>query len=152
MNFSFVFGEELRLRAVQSGASSATAANPIWALTVTAGFVANFLYCVYLLNKNRTWAVFREGKPSAYWPLGILTGLLWFGGTVLYGMGAAALGLLGGIVGWPVFMTVDIFGALFWGAASGEWRGVSRRAMVYNWTGVGILLVAIVVISAGNAT
>src|SRR6201993_3636735 len=51
LNFSFVFGDELRLRALQAGASSAMAANPVWALTVTGGFVANFIYCVYLLNK-----------------------------------------------------------------------------------------------------
>jgi len=152
MNFSFIFGDELRVRALQSGASSAMAANPIWALTVTGGFVANFLYCVYLLNKNRTWSVFREANPSAHWLLGVLMGLLWFGGTVLYGVGAASLGALGGIVGWPIFMTIDIIAALFWGAVSGEWRGASRRALIYNWAGVGVLLVAIGVISAGNAT
>jgi L-rhamnose-H+ transport protein len=152
MNFSFVFGDELRLRALHSGASSAMAANPIWALTVTGGFVPNLLYCVYLLNKNRTWSVFREGKTPTCWLLGILMGLLWFGGTVLYGVGAASLGALGGIVGWPIFMTIDIIAALFWGAVSGEWQGARRRALVYNWAGVGILLVAIVIISAGNVT
>jgi L-rhamnose-H+ transport protein len=152
MNFSFIFGDELRVRALQSGASEAMAANPIWALTVTGGFVVNLLYCVYLLNKNRTWSLFREANRSLYWPLGILMGLLWFGGTVLYGVGAASLGALGGIVGWPIFMTIDIIAALLWGAVSGEWRGASRRALIYNWTGVGTLLVAIGVISAGNAT
>ena len=152
MNFSFVFGDELRRRALQSGATEAMAANPIWALTVSGGFVANFLYCVYLLNKNRTWSVFREGNSSIYWGLGFLMGLLWFGGTVLYGMGAASLGALGGIVGWPIFMTIDIIAALFWGAVSGEWREVSRRALIYNWTGVVILLLAIAVISVGNAS
>jgi L-rhamnose-H+ transport protein len=152
MNFSFVFGDELRLRALQSGASNAMAANPIWALTVTGGFVANFLYCVYLLNKNHTWSVFGEGNPSVSWPLGIAMGLLWFGGTVIYGAGAASLGSLGAIVGWPIFMTIDIIAALFWGAISGEWKGASRRAMVYNWMGVAVLLVAIALISAGNAT
>src|SRR5882762_381924 len=138
MNFSFIFGDELRVRALQAGASNAMAANPIWTLTVTGGFVPNFLYCAYLLNKNRTWSVFRVGNPSAYWPLGILTGLLWFGGIVFYGMGAASLGALGGIVGWPIFMTVDIIVALFWGAVSGEWKGASRRALAYCWAGVGI--------------
>jgi L-rhamnose-H+ transport protein len=152
MNFSFVFGDELRLRALDAGASNAMAANPIWALTVSGGFVANFLYCVYLLNKNRTWAVFREANPTTYWMLGILMGLLWFGGIVLYGTGAASLGVLGGIVGWPIFMTIDIIAALFWGAVSGEWKSASRRALIYNWTGVGFLLVAIAIISAGNAT
>ncbi len=152
LNFSFVFGDELRLRALQAGASNAMAANPIWGLTVTGGFVANFLYCVYLLQKNRTWSVFREGRPSTYWLLGVSMGLLWFGGIVLYGMGAASLGTLGGIVGWPIFMTIDILAALFWGAISGEWKGASRRALAYNWAGVALLLVAIAIISAGNAT
>src|ERR1700730_13389142 len=152
MNFAFVFGDELRLRALEAGASNAMAANPIWALTVTGGFVANFLYCVYLLNRNRTWAVFREGNPSVYWPLGIAMGLLWFGGTVFYGMGAASLGSLGAIAGSPIFMTIDIIVALFWGALSGEWKGASRRALIRNWMGVAVLLVAIGLISAGNAT
>jgi L-rhamnose-H+ transport protein len=152
MNFSFVFGDELRLRALQAGASSAMAANPIWALTVTGGFVSNFLYCVYLLNKNRTWTIFREGNPYASWPLGFLMGLLWFGGVVFYGTGAASMGSLGNIVGWPIFMTLDIIVGLFWGAVSGEWKGASRRALLYNWAGIAILLVAIAVISAGNAT
>ena len=152
MNFSFVFGDELKVRALQSGASNAMAANPIWALTVTGGFIANFIYCVYLLNKNRTWSVFRKGNLSAYWLLGLLMGLLWFGGTVFYGMGAASLGTLGGIVGWPIFMTIDIIAALFWGAVSGEWKGASRRALIYNWAGIAVLLAAIAVISAGNAT
>jgi L-rhamnose-H+ transport protein len=151
LNFSFVFGDELRLRALRSGASHTMAANPIWVLTVTGGFVANFLYCVYLLNKNRTWRVFGEGNPSTYWPLGISMGVLWFGGIIFYGMGAAAMGALGGIVGWPVFMTIDIIAALFWGAVSGEWKGASRRALLCNWIGVVILLLAIAVISAGNA-
>jgi L-rhamnose-H+ transport protein len=152
LNFSFVFGEELRLHALQFGASTGMAANPIWALTVTGGFVANFLYCVYLLNGNRTWSVFREGSPVANWPLGISMGLLWFGGTVIYGVGATSLGTLGGVVGWPIFMTIDIIAALFWGAVTGEWKGASRRALLYNWVGVGVLLVAIAVISAGNAS
>ncbi len=152
LNFGFVFGDELRLRALQAGASSAMAANPIWALTVTGGFVANFLYCVYLLNKNRTWGAFQEGNPVANWPLGFSMGLLWFGGTVIYGIGATALGTLGGLVGWPIFMTIDIIAALFWGVVTGEWKGASRRALTYNWIGVGILLAAIAVISAGNAS
>jgi len=146
LNFGFVFGDELRVRALHAGAS-----NPIWALTVTAGFVANFVYCVYLLNKNHTWKLFREGNPAAYWPLGFTTGALWFGGIFFFGMGAVALGSLGGIVGWPIFMTLDILTGLFWGAMSGEWKGASRRAISFCWAGVAVLLLAIAIISAGNA-
>jgi L-rhamnose-H+ transport protein len=152
LNFSFVFGDEIRIRALAAGASNSMAANPIWSLTVTGGFLSNLVYCVYLLNKNKTWGVYREGNASTYWLLGGLTGLLWYGGVVAYGMGAASLGKLGGIVGWPVFMTLDIIAGIFWGAVTGEWKQASQRALTYCWTGVGILVFAIVVISIGNAS
>ena len=77
-------------------------------------------------------------------------GLLWFAGTVLYGVGATWLGTLGGIVGWSIFMTLDIIVAVFWGAVSGEWKGASHRAITYCWLGIGILLLSIGVISAAN--
>jgi len=152
LNFSFVFGDEIRIRALAAGASSSMAANPIWSLTVTGGFLSNLVCCVYLLSKNKTWAVYREGNPSTYWLLSGLTGLLWYGGVVAYGMGAASLGKLGGIVGWPVFMTLDIIAGIFWGAVTGEWKEAGKRALAYCWTGVGILILAIVVISIGNAS
>jgi L-rhamnose-H+ transport protein len=150
LNFSFVFGDELRLRALRLGTSSSMAANPIWALAVSGGFLANFIYCVQLLRKNRTWSVFRQGNARLHWLLGVAMGLLWFGGTLTYGVGASFLGVLGGIIGWPIFMTIDIIAALFWGAVSGEWKGASRRALAYNWIGVAVLLLAIGIISAGG--
>jgi len=151
LNFSFVFGDELRVRALDAGASLGMAANPIWALTVTAGSLANLIYCGYLLNKNRTWSAYGKGPVLTNWLLGISMGALWFSGTALYGTGAAWMGSLGGIIGWPIFMTLDILVALLWGAVAGEWKGASRRAYAYCWTGVFVLLAAIAMISAGNA-
>src|SRR5215469_1780317 len=150
LNFSFVFGDELRLRALQAGASSAMAANPVWALAVSGGFLANCIYCVQLLNKNRTWGLFRQPNSGLCCLLGVTMGLLWFGGTLTYGVGAQFMGGLGGIIGWPIFMTIDIIAALFWGAVSGESKGASRRALSYNWAGVAVLLLAIAIISSGG--
>ena len=152
MNFSFVFGYELETPCSSLRNKQRNGRKSDLGTHRNRRPVSNSLYCIYMLTKNRTWSVFREGNPPAYGLPGLLMGLLWFGGTVLCGMGAASLGALGGIVGWPIFMTIDIIAALFWGAVSGEWQGVSRRALVYNWAGVGALLVAIAVISAGNAT
>jgi len=150
LNFSFLFGNELRVRALAAGASPTMASNAIWALTVFGGFLTNLVYCVYLLNKNRTWHVYYEGGSTDYWLLGGLMGLLWYSGVVFYGMGAASMGMLGGIIGWPVFMTLDIIAGLFWGAITGEWKGASRRSSAYCWTGVAILFLTIVIISVGN--
>jgi len=151
-NFAFVFGEELRQQALQAGVSTAMAGNAIWALSVSSGFIVNAAYCVYLLNKNRTWGAFLQ-KPAgtSYWLGAALMGALWFSGIVVYGMGAAGLGALGGIIGWPVYMSINIITGIAWGFAGGEWKGAGRLALGYCLTGIGILLLAIAVISFGNA-
>jgi L-rhamnose-H+ transport protein len=150
LNFSFVFGDELRVRALAAGASATMAANPIWSLSVSGGFIANGVYCFYLLRKNKTWGVYKTGG-ALYWFLGSFMGLLWFGGTLMYGSGASVLGRLGGIIGWPVFMVMDIIVGFFWGMITGEWKDAGRRALTYCWAGIGILFLAIAGISLGGA-
>ena len=58
LNFAFTFGAELQRRALAVGTGTSMAANGVWALTLTTGFLANAAYCVYLLQKNRTWGDF----------------------------------------------------------------------------------------------
>jgi L-rhamnose-H+ transport protein len=150
LNFSFVFGDELRVKALLAGTAPSMAANPIWSLCTSAGFIANAVYCLYLLRKNKTWGVYKSGG-ALYWVLGSLMGLLWFGGTLMYGSGALILGSLGGEIGWPVFMVIDIIVGIFWGMLSGEWKDAGRPALTYCWIGIGILCLAIVVISMSGS-
>lgn len=153
LNFAFVFGEEMRQISLHAGASTATSGNGIWALAVSSGFVPNAVYCLYLLSKNQTWRVFREKTPAAGCAFGAtLMGFLWYSGLVVYGMGAHALGALGGIIGWPVYMSLDIIAGLVWGFLGGEWKGASRTALGYCLSGIAILFIAIAVISFGNAS
>jgi L-rhamnose-H+ transport protein len=153
LNFAFVFGEEMRQLSLHAGASTAMSGNGIWALGVTCGFLPNVGYCLYLLNKNHTWGVFREKSGGAGYALGAaLMGFLWYSGLVVYGMGTDALGSLGKIVGWPEFMSIDIIAGILWGFFGGEWKGASRVALGYCLTGIAILFLAIGVISWGNAS
>jgi L-rhamnose-H+ transport protein len=153
LTFAFVFGDKLQDLSHQAGASPAMSGNAIWALAVSCGFLPNAAYCLYLLNRNRTWGVFLEKSAGAGYALGAaLMGLLWYSGLVVYGMGTAALGALGKIVGWPVFMSVDIIAGMGWGFLGGEWKCASRTALAYCLTGIAILFLAIGVISLGNAS
>jgi L-rhamnose-H+ transport protein len=151
LNFSFVFGQELQTRALAFGAGSSIASSAIWCLTLTSGFVVNAGYCAYLLGKNHTWQVFSSvASPAGYWSGGSLMGLICFGSFLVYGMGATALGPLGGIVGWPLFMSMSLITSSVLGAVTGEWAGASRRAYAYSVAGLALLILAIVVISRGN--
>jgi L-rhamnose-H+ transport protein len=153
LNFAFVFGEEMHQLTLHAGASTAMSGNAIWALSVSFGCLPNAAYCLYLLNKNHTWGVYREKSTGAIYFLGAaLMGVLWFSGIMTYGVGADVLGALGGIVGWPMFVSTAIIAGNFWGFLGGEWKGASRTALVYCLTGIGILFLAIGVISMGNAS
>jgi L-rhamnose-H+ transport protein len=152
LNFGFVFGHELQQNAFNLGASSNMSGNAIWAWELTAGFVANAAYCVYRLQKNRTWNRFSgSAGPASYWVLASLMGLLCFGSFMAYGMGATALGPLGGIVGWPLFMSMSLITSSTWGALTGEWKGASSRSYAYSLVGITFLIVAIIVISRGGS-
>jgi L-rhamnose-H+ transport protein len=150
LNFSLAFGEELPRRALDAGASRDAATNAVWCLCLTAGVIANAGYCVLLLNRNRTWGVFRSG-PGVYWVWGSLMGLLCFGSFIVYGAGANALGPLGPIVGWPLFMSMSLVTSNCLGWLSGEWKGAPSRAIAYAVAGIAVLIVAITIIAAGGA-
>jgi L-rhamnose-H+ transport protein len=153
LNFSFVFGKDLQQAALAAGATSAMASNMIWAIALSAGFLANAGYCAYLSQKNRTWGVLTQADiPAGYWLGAVMMGVVWFFGIAFYGMGATNLGALGAVVGWPVFMAMNIIAANVWGAATGEWKGASRLTYGYSWAGIAVLLVAIYVISRASAS
>jgi L-rhamnose-H+ transport protein len=153
LNFSFVFGKDLQQMTLAMGAKPAMASNLVWALALSAGFLANGGYCVYLLQRNGSWGVLiQQNIPGLYWLGALGMGIMWFFGIAAYGMGAAALGPLGAVVGWPLFMAMNIIGANVWGAATGEWRGVSRLTYSYSWAGIAVLLGAIYLISRASTS
>jgi L-rhamnose-H+ transport protein len=148
LNFGFVFGEPLQTAAMQAGAHSSLASNAIWAPALLAGFLVNAGYAIYLLNRNRTWALYTtRSAGAARWTGSAVMGLFWFGGISVYGMGAASMGRMGAVAGWPVFMSTVIVTANVLGFLSGEWRHSSAAARTLEWAGIGLLIGAILVIS-----
>ena len=153
LNFSFVFGQELQQKALLSGTEIGMASNAIWCLTLTAGFLVNFGYCIFLLRKNNTWRLFTGATVSSgHWFGAVAMGFLCFGSFLVYGMGATRLGSLGGIVGWPLFMSMSLITSNGLGALTGEWKGAGTRSYSYSVAGLALLIAAIVVISRQSST
>ncbi len=115
------------------------------------GFIVNTLYCIYLFLKNKSFSNFFKGNFSRNSGLGILMAVLFMVGMVLYTV-AIALYLvgIGPIVGWPLFMAATIMSANILGVMSGEWQNVRRKAFVKLYKGIGILIIAIVLVSLSN--
>jgi L-rhamnose-H+ transport protein len=146
MNLGFAYGSEITLRAQALGANATAAPNVLWLIILSAGFVANASYCVYLLVTKRSWR--RYGLPETPLYLGgaLVMGLLWVGSLMAYGVGANRIGRLGPSVGWPILMSLCIVVSNVWGVATGEWRGTGRKPLGTMALGLGILLVAVVIL------
>ncbi|MFN7993316.1 MAG: L-rhamnose/proton symporter RhaT [Bryobacteraceae bacterium] len=145
-NFSIAFGDPISREAARMGANPANASIAIIAVAISAGFVINAGYCIYLLKKNRSWKAPSAGGVL----LTFLMGFLWLFGMFFYGIGQARIGQYGPVLGWPLFMTVIVLVANLWGLLTGEWRGAGPKALRYLAAGNAVMIVALVVIAWGG--
>jgi len=154
-NFSLAFGSGIQREAQSRGANGAFASVAVIAVAVSAGFLTNAAYCIYLLRRNRSWRT-ADVSPRGHSPrlrnsvLVMLMGLLWMFGMFAYGVGASRMGQRGPVLGWPLFMTLMVLMGNFWGTVTGEWRGAGRRAYGLLQLGNAAMVVAFVVISMAS--
>jgi len=147
VNLALVFGDPILHAAQARGVAQIWAPNIVFLPLALAAGVPNLLYCGHLLRKNHTAERFRAPGIASYWFLTALMAFLWFGSTILYGAATSNLGQLGTVLGWPLFMSVIVITAAVWGMITGEWRGSGNKPRIVMATGVGILVVAIFVLS-----
>jgi L-rhamnose-H+ transport protein len=150
LNFSYAFGGEAIKRALVLGTSSLWATGVVTALAVSGGFVANLLYCTYLLRKNHTFQKFAGTGAGMGWFCGGLMGLFWFGGQALYGLGISHMGSLGVVIGWPLLMGMIIVTSNVAGVITGEWDGVSTASKRLLAAGMVIILAALGVLAVAQ--
>jgi L-rhamnose-H+ transport protein len=147
LNFSYAFGTEALTQARHWGASPVWMANVVAAPATSGGFVANFLYCAYLLRKNSSGKNFLVPELRINWLYGAAMGAFWFGGLAVYGLGIYRMGELGTVLGWPLLMGAIIITSNAAGFLTGEWRGTGARARAYLGAGMAIILLALWVLT-----
>lgn len=144
LNFGFTYGNNIAQRAQALGASVTNAPNVLWLIIMMAGFLANASYCCHRLFTKGTWEKYGT-ETARYFGWAFVMAALWVASLVAYGQGANKIGALGPSVGWAILMSMSIVASNAWGVATGEWHGASRKAMRMMTSGVGILLVAVVI-------
>lgn len=149
LNFSFAFGQGVAIAARAAGASATSATYPVWALAMLGGMIPNLVYPAVLCFRNRSWNVFL-GSPRSDFPLSISLGVLFMGSTVLYGLGAVRLGLLGTSVGWGIMQIMQIVVGNLSGFLTGEWKLAGPKPVRLMIAGVAVLVAASVVMAYGN--
>lgn len=146
-NIGFSLAQPIADYGRSAGLSQFASTNLIWIVMLAAGSVANLGFCIYLLFKNRSMGKFTQRGSARLYTLALVMGLLWGGSIFVYGVATPRLGALGTSIGWPLSLATGLLIANAIGLALGEWRLAPRRARSWMFSGIGVLLVAIVVLS-----
>lgn len=74
---------------------------------------------------------------------------MWFFSMAFYGLGAARMGDLGTVVGWPVFVGLSLIFSNIWAIRSGEWKGYTHLKKLL-FLGIAIMIAASVILAVAN--
>ncbi|GAC1416159.1 MAG: L-rhamnose/proton symporter RhaT [Acidobacteriaceae bacterium] len=149
-NVGFALAHPISEYGQQQGLSEFASTNLIWILMLGGGAVSNLGFCGYLLLKNGSAHEFVQPGGARLYGFGLLMALLWGGSIFVYGAAAPRLGALGASIGWPLSLATGLLVANVVGLALGEWKGAPRGALVWMVSGIGVLILAILILSKAN--
>ena len=110
----------------------------------------NALYALFLLIRNRSAHTYSAPGAGGAITWAITTGVLWFAALGVYGQGAALMGSIGPVIGWPMLLGLALIISNVWAVRAGEWKGAPRpfRLML---AGVAVLIIACGILGYSNS-
>jgi L-rhamnose-H+ transport protein len=150
-NYGIEAGKPMAETAVNYGCNPLFQNNVTYIVLMWGGLTTNFIWCMYLNFKNKTFSDYTNTKtPIARNVLfSGIAGTMWFLQFFFYGMGESKLG--NGASSWILHMATIILTANFWGFYLKEWSGVSKRTLrTFGW-GIALIMLSIVLVGIGNS-
>jgi L-rhamnose-H+ transport protein len=160
--FGLAAGEPIKPLSAAAGTGPLWTGLPVLCLVMLGGLVTNGLWCFYLIARNKSAAewIGRPGPAAdadgrrppllANFLLCAFGGTLWYFQFFFYTMGESQMGRFG-FSSWTLHMaSIIIFGTL-WGFAFREWKDAAASVKWTVWSGVGLLVLATVIIGYGNS-
>ncbi len=165
MSSCFAFGLDtgapIRTLTLAAGTSPLSQGLPVLCVVLAGGFTTNFLWCLYLIVKNRTARELIGGEgpsPDAdgtpppllrNYLLSALGGTVWYFQFFFYTMGESQMGRFA-FSSWTLHMASIIIFSTIWGFVLKEWAGSRFSTKRTVWMGVLLLIIATIVIGTGN--
>ncbi len=150
-NLGFSFTSQVGDQALKLGASPVFATLASWMPVFWGATVPLLLWFGGLQLKRGTWRKNIGPDAAPDWLMGVLMGIIWFLATIPYGMGAYYLGRLGTSVGWAVNIASSLLVANVFGFLTREWTGVPQSILRTLYSGLAILIAAIVLLAVGSS-
>jgi L-rhamnose-H+ transport protein len=121
--------------------------NLVWSILFTTGGTINVIYCIYLMGKNKNFGNLVASGTGMNYVWMLIMAFIWAVSFSFFGQGSLKMGAWGITIGWSMFNVIPIITANFWAAILGEWKGVSGATKKTMVSAIGIMLVAIVILT-----
>jgi L-rhamnose-H+ transport protein len=135
-------GNIIQKVAAENGTDPLFVSNPVYIYVMFGGFLTNFIYCMYLNAKNKTFKDYLSVSGSVLINnllFCLLGGTLWYLQFFFFGMGQSKLPLGMVAFGWSILMAMNILFGNVWGILLKEWKGAGAKT-------VGVLVLGLIVL------
>ena len=124
-------------------------ANPVYIFVMFGGFLTNFVYCIYLNVKNKTFKDYLSVSSNVLISnllFCLLGGTLWYLQFFFFGMGQSKLPIGMIAFGWSILMAMNILFSNIWGIILKEWKGAGKKTITVLIIGLAVLILSTFVI------
>lgn len=149
LNVGFANAAPVAAEAVKQGVIVRNSSLAAWAVVLLGAYIMNAGYALILLTKNKSWNSFSVPRSGKAYIWSVVAGLFWFAALGVYGQGAALMGEIGPVIGWPMLLGLSLIVSNIWAYANNEWAG-ARKAFVWLLIGLAVLIVATIILGYAN--
>ncbi len=149
LNVGFSNASPIIKAAEMHGASTQNASLAAWVVVLLGAFLMNAGYSIYLLFKNKSWGSFQVKSSKQAYKWAIISGVFWFAALGVYGQGAALMGALGPVIGWPILLGLALIISNIWAYRAGEWSN-AKKPFSQLLMGLAVLIGAICLLGYSN--
>jgi L-rhamnose-H+ transport protein len=150
LNVGFSATEPIGAVAEKAGAVTRNTALARWVVVLVGAYAMNAGYALFLLLKNKSLVTFKADGGFVAYQWAVIAGLLWFAALGVYGQGAALMGDLGPVIGWPMLLGLALVISSALGVFTGEWKG-APGPLKTMLGGIAVVIVAICVLGYSNS-
>ncbi|MBP7141003.1 MAG: hypothetical protein KBA71_03780 [Opitutaceae bacterium] len=149
INIGFSSAAPVADAAVRAGAATRNSALAAWVVVLLGATLMNAGFAMFRLWRNRTWGSFATPGSAKAYRWAIASALLWFGSLGIYGQGAALMGSIGPVIGWPMLLGLSLIASNGLGFCTGEWKNAPGPLRLMMG-GIVVLIVACAIIGYAN--
>lgn len=150
LNVGFSNAEPIGAVAEEAGAITRNSALARWVVVLVGAYAMNAGYALFLLVKNKSFKSFSVAESGNAYKWAVVAGLLWFAALGVYGQGAALMGDIGPVIGWPMLLGLALIISTGLGIYTGEWAGAPGPFRVMA-AGIALLIVSIGILGYSNS-